>query len=80
MLSTLSWSISKTFTLTSILEREVPHRDLFLLAVAVEATDALFETVRVPRQFVVDHDVAAVLLRSIPSLAASVAKSNRDWP
>ncbi|WEL27340.1 hypothetical protein SVXHx_3132 (plasmid) [Haloferax volcanii] len=31
------------------------------MAVTVEATDTLFEAVRVPRQFVVDHDVAAVL-------------------
>jgi len=47
--------------LASIIEEEVPDLDLLLLSVAVDAPDPLFEPVRVPGQFVVRHDVAAVL-------------------
>jgi len=66
--------------LASIIEEEVPDLDLLLLlSVAVDAPDPLFEPVRVPGQFVVRHDVAAVL-EIDPSLAASVANRSRDCP
>ena len=64
------------FTLAGFIGHEIPEMADLLLADAVDAPEALFEAVRVPRQVVIDHEVGVLEVHAFTGSICSEKDAN----